>query len=106
MSGIQSRSIKLVIAVFQVGAIMLVANGVAHADLVLTVAGVADGFTLSKYATGVGGGYSFLAAAPLENPNVGTLAVIDNAHGLLRSYADVNGQTYGSDLNSVSFPSA
>jgi hypothetical protein len=105
MSGIQSRSIKLVIAVFQVGAIMLVANGVAHADLVLTVAGVADGFTLSKYATGVGG-YSFLAAAPLENPNVGTLAVIDNAHGLLRSYADVNGQTYGSDLNSISFSNA
>jgi hypothetical protein len=79
----------------------------AQAGLVLTPQGVADGFTLSTYATGVGGGnYSFLAAAPLLNPNVGTMAVIDNAHGLLRSYADVDGQAYGSALNSVSFSGA
>jgi hypothetical protein len=79
----------------------------AQAGLTLTPAGVADGFTLSTYATGVGGNnYSFLAAAPLLNPNVGTMAVIDYSHGLLRSYADVDGQTYGSALNSVSFPSA
>ena len=100
--------IKFVIAVFAVGAIMLIANGTAYASgLTLTAAGIADNFTLSTYATGVGGSnYSFLAAAPLGNPNVGTLAVIDNSHGLLRSYADVNGQTYGSVLNSVSFTSA
>ena len=29
------------------------------------------------------------------NPNVGTMAVIDYAHGLLRTFADVDGQTYG-----------
>ena len=79
----------------------------AQAGLTLTAAGIADGFTLSTYATGVGGNnYSFLAAAPLLNPNVGTMAVIDYSHGLLRSFADVDGQTYGSALNSVSFPSA
>lgn len=79
----------------------------AKAGLTLTAAGIADGFALTTYATGVGGAnYSFLAAAPLLNPNVNTLAVIDYAHGLLRSYADVDGQTYGSALNSVSFPNA
>ena len=79
----------------------------ARAGLTLTAAGIADGFTLSTYATGVGGGnYSFLAAAPLLNPNVGTLAVIDNAHGLLRSYSDVDGQVYGGALNSVPFSGA
>jgi hypothetical protein len=79
----------------------------AQAGLTLTAAGIADGFTLTTYATGVGGNnYSFLAAAPLLNPNVGTLAVIDYAHGLLRSFADVDGQTYGSALNSVSLPGA
>jgi hypothetical protein len=79
----------------------------ARADLTLTAAGIADGFTLSKYATGVGGSnYSFLAAAPLLNPNQNTMAVIDYSHGLLREYADVDGQTYGSALNSVSFPNA
>ena len=100
--------IKFVIAVFAVGAIMLIANGTAYASgLTLTAAGIADSFTLSTYATGAGGSnYSFLAAAPLENPNVGTLAVIDYSHSLLRSYADVNGQTYGSALNSVSFTNA
>jgi len=79
----------------------------AQAGLVLTAQGVADGFTLSTYATGVGGSnYSFLAAAPLLNPNVGTMAVIDYSHGLLRSFADIDGQTYGSALRSVSFPNA
>ena len=79
----------------------------ARAGLTLTAAGIADGFTLSTYATGVGGGnYSFLAAAPLLNPNVGTMAVIDYSHGLLRTFADVDGQTYGSALNSVAFPNA
>jgi hypothetical protein len=76
----------------------------AQAGLTLTAAGIADGFTLSTYATGVGGSnYSFLAAAPLSN---GNLAVIDYSHGLLSSYADVNGQTYGSALNTVSFSGA
>jgi hypothetical protein len=78
----------------------------AKAGLMLTPAGIADGFTLSTYATGVGGNnYSFLAAAPLLNPNVGTMAVVDYAHGLLRTFADADGQTYGSALNSVSLPS-
>jgi hypothetical protein len=80
---------------------------VQAAGLTLTAAGIADGFTLSTYATNVGGGsYSFLAAAPLLNPNVGTLAVADFSHGLLRTYADVDGQTLSSALNSVAFSSA
>jgi hypothetical protein len=79
----------------------------AQAGLTLTAAGVADGFALSTYATGMGGSnYSFLAAAPLLNPNAGTVAVIDYSHGLLRSFADVDSQTYGSALNSVAFPNA
>ncbi len=82
------------------------ASGRAQAGLTLTAAGIADGFTLTTYATGDSGNYSFIAAAPLLNPNVGTLAVIDYAHGMLRTYADVNGQTYGSALNSVAFPGA
>ena len=104
---LSNRKAKVTMAALAVAAVTLVATGPAHGGLVLTSAGVADGFTLSTYATGVGGSnYSFLAAAPLLNPNVGTLAVIDYSHGLLRSYADVDGQTYGSALNSVSFPSA
>jgi hypothetical protein len=78
----------------------------AQAGLTLTAAGIADGFKLSTYATGTTGSYSFLAAAPLLNPNTGDLAVIDFAHGKLRTYADVDGQVYGSALNSVSLPSA
>ncbi len=75
--------------------------------LTLTAQGIADGFKLSTYATGVGGSnYSFLAAAPLLNPNQGTMAVIDFSHELLRSFVDVDGQTYGSALNSVSLPNA
>jgi hypothetical protein len=78
----------------------------AQAGLTLTAAGSADGFALSTYATGVGGSnYSFLAAAPLLHPNVGTMAVVDFSHGLLRSFADVDGQTYNSALKSVALPS-
>ena len=65
------------------------------AGLTLTAAGVADGFKLSTYATGTTGARSFFAAAPLLNPNAGNLAVIDFAHGMLRTYADVDGQVYG-----------
>jgi WD40 repeat protein len=76
----------------------------AQAGLTLTAAGVADGFTLSTYASGGSSvNYAFLAAAPLSN---GNLAVIDFQDGLLKTYADVNGQTYGSALSSISLPSA
>ena len=83
--------------------------GPTQAGLVLTAAGTADGFTLSTYYTGINNGnfgsYSLIAAAPL-NGSSSTLATIDYQDGLLRSFADVNGQVYGGALNSVSFPSA
>jgi hypothetical protein len=69
--------------------------------ITLTPTGIADGFTLSLYATG-NGNYSFLSAAPL-NGSPGNLVVADNYHGMLRKYADVDGQTYGSALASVGF---
>src|SRR5438270_3335844 len=78
-------------------------SGRAQAGLTLTAAGIADGFTLSTYATGNSGVYNFLAAAPLSN---GNLAVIDYQDGLLKEYADVNGQTLGSALLSVPFSGA
>ena len=54
----------------------------ARAQLVLTAQGVADGFTLSTYATGVGGSnYSFLAAAPL--PGDGPAAVPPVPSGII-----------------------
>jgi hypothetical protein len=75
-----------------------------RAGLTLTAAGTADGFLLSTYASGgSSSSYAFLAGAVLSN---GNLAVIDYQDGLLKSYANVNGQTYGSALNSVSFSSA
>jgi hypothetical protein len=85
--------------------LLLGSVGPTHAGpLTLTAAGIADGFTLSTYATGVGGAnYSFIAAAPLSD---GNLAVIDYSHGLLRKYADVDGQTYGSALSSVPYGNA
>jgi hypothetical protein len=100
------RTAKVSLTALAVAAAALVASVPAHAALTLTPAGIADGFTLSTYATGTTGGYSFLAAAPLLNPNVNTMAVIDNAHGLLRSYPDVDGQVYAGALNSVSFGGA
>jgi hypothetical protein len=103
-SVLSNRNTRFGIAVFAVVAITLVANGPARAGLTLTAAGIADGFTLSTYASGgSSSNYAFLAAAPLSN---GNLAVIDYQDGLLKSYADVNGQTYGSALQTVSFPNA
>src|SRR5262249_10251630 len=79
------RKVRLLSGVAALIGLAVLAPVRAQAGLTLTAAGVADGFALTTYATGVGGSnYSFLAAAPLLNPNVGTLAVIDNAHGLLR----------------------
>src|SRR5437879_830280 len=54
--------------------------------LMLTPVGIADGFTLSTYATGDGSAYSYLAAAPL-NGSPGNLVVTDYSHGMLRKYA-------------------
>ena len=78
----------------------------AQAGLTLTAAGIADGFTLSTYATGGSAEQLLLprrraALNPMATPGGDRLS-----HGLLRSYADVDGQTYGSALNSVSFPGA
>lgn len=98
MIGVSNRTFRSGVTAFAVAVATLFVNGAARAGLVLTGAGTTDGFTLSTYATGNGGVYNFLAAAPLSN---GNLAVVDYQDGLLRSYADVNGQTYGSFLNSV-----
>jgi hypothetical protein len=85
-------------AALAVAAVLLVANGPAQAGLMLTPAGVADGFTLSTYASGGGAStYEFIAAAPVSSAN---LAVVDFQNGFLRLYPDVNGQTPASALSS------
>jgi hypothetical protein len=99
-----SRKVRRLSRVAAVIGLSVLASARAQADLILTAAGVADGFTLSTYASGGStGNYAFLAAAPLSN---GNLAVIDYQDGLLKSYADVDGQTYTSALNTVSFSNA
>lgn len=101
-SVLSNRKAKFSGAAFAVAAAMLVAALPAHAaPLTLTPAGIADGFTLTTYASGGStGAYPFLAAAPLPN---GNLAVLDYQNGFLRAYPDVNGQTPSSFLSSRAF---
>ena len=78
----------------------------AQAGLTLTAAGVADGFKLSTYATGTTGNYSFLAAAPLLNPNTGDFG---SDRFRTRYAAYVRGRRrpgLWQHLNSVSLPRA
>jgi hypothetical protein len=74
----------------------------AHATLTLTPAGTADGFILTTFATGPdSSNYYQLATVALPD---GNLVSVDYAQGKLLKYADVDGQTLGSALASVSVP--
>jgi hypothetical protein len=76
----------------------------ARASLLLTAQGIADGFSLTTFATqNVGATYPFLAAAPLSD---GTLAVVDYANGRLLKMADVDNQSFANIISAVSFPCA
>ena len=71
----------------------------AAAALTLNATGLSYGFTLSTFATGNTYSYNHLSAAPLSD---GTLAGVDFANGAIVKYNDVDGQTTGTNLGSVS----
>ena len=71
----------------------------AAAALTLNATGLSYGFTLSTFATGNTYSYNHLSAAPLSD---GMLAVVDFANGAIVKYNDVDGQTTGTNLGSVS----
>src|SRR5436853_7908303 len=71
----------------------------AHGGLVLTAAGIADGFTLSEVPVG-GSGYTFLGSANLPD---GTLAVGGFSSGAIFKFNDVDGQTLANALATKSF---
>jgi hypothetical protein len=95
------RTARRCVAALAVAAVMLAASAPARAALTLTPAGIADGFTLTTYASGgASNTYPFLAAAVLSD---GNLAVVDfsaNPNNFLRKYPDVNGQTPASAISS------
>ena len=95
---------KKLFATAAVAAAAMAATLPANASLLLTAAGIADGFTLSTFASGGNpGSYPFLSAAALSD---GTLAVIDFANERLVKYNDVDNQTQANALASVAFSGA
>lgn len=85
-------------------AALLSASVPAHASLVLTAAGIADGFTLTTtFSGGASNNYPFLSAAVLSD---GKLAVVDFQNGRLVKYNDVDNQTAADALSSVAFSGA
>ena len=76
----------------------------ANASLVLTAAGVAEGFTLSAVISGGNdSNYPALAGAVLSD---GKLAVLDYEHGRLVKYNDTDNQTQADALAFVNFSGA
>lgn len=71
----------------------------AHAQLNLTPAGVALGFSLSNFLSG-GSNYTWLGAANLPD---GTLAIGGFANGAIYKFNDVDNQTQANALAAVSF---
>ena len=85
-------------------AALLSASVPAHASLVLTAAGIADGFTLTTtFSGGASNNYPFLSAAVLSD---GKLAVVDFQNGQLVKYNDVDNQTSANALSAVAFSGA
>jgi hypothetical protein len=98
------RKARLSLTVLAVAAVTLVANVPAHAALALTPAGIADGFTLSTYASGGSpSAYTFLAAAPISSSSLVVLDESGFPNSILKLYSDVNGQTPSSFSSSVPF---
>lgn len=87
---------KLIYSGLIAAALLLPAMPAQAAGLALTPAGVADGFTLTTFASG-GSNYNFLAMAVLSD---GTLAVVNNRLSIGR-YNDVDNQTSANILSSV-----
>lgn len=72
----------------------------AHADLVLTIAGVNDGFTLTTFVSGYNAQYGPLAQGIAPNGNVITGSMFDHE---IFVFADVNGQTLATALSSTPY---
>lgn len=77
--------------------------GPAHAALMLTPFGTANGFTLSTFISAPNFNYYGLGAANLPD---GTIAVTGFAQGQLYKFADVDNQTPVNALLTVSLPGA
>jgi len=88
------------------GAMLAAAVALSHpanATLALTAAGIADGFSLTQFYSSPGENYGILGVANLPD---GTLAATDYGSQRLLKLNDVDGQTPGSVLSSVSFGNA
>lgn len=77
----------------------LVSFAPAHASLMLNATGIAYGFTLSTFYSDPAATYGVLS---LANGPGGALYATGYARGQLYKFADVDGQTFGSQLATVS----
>ena len=73
----------------------------AKAHMVLTAAGVSDGFTLSTYYTDPGATYGVLS---LANAPGGSLIASGYARGQSYTFPDTDGQSFGSQTNTAGVP--
>ncbi len=71
-----------------------------HAALVLTPAGVADGFTLSTFLSGYNAQYGPLAQGIAPNGNVITGSLLNRT---IYTFTDVDGQTLGDAVTTTSY---
>src|SRR5215831_121403 len=89
---------------YGVGAVAIAITGLtmalpAEASLVLTAEGIADGFTLSTFYSEPGAYYGLLDATTTASGNV---IATSYARDQLSLFADVDGQTFGTALKTVS----
>jgi WD40 repeat protein len=70
------------------------------ASLILTPAGIADGFTLTTFVSGYNGQYGPLAQGILPNGNVVTGSALDRK---VYVFTDVDGQTLGGAVNATPY---
>ena len=73
----------------------------AQAGLTLTAAGTSDGFTLSSFYQDPSVTYGMLGMTSMAN---GQIIGAGYGHATLNTFADVDGQTFGSALNGVGSP--
>ena len=72
----------------------------AHADLILTAAGVNDGFTLTTFLSGYDAQYGPLAQGILANGNVVTGSMFNNQ---IYVFKDVDGQTLTNAISATPY---
>jgi hypothetical protein len=96
---VKTKNVSLVRASLLGAALAVLFSPAAHAVLTLNATGIADGFSLSTFLSG-GSGYTFLGSANLSD---GTIAVGGFASGQIFKFNDVDNQTLGNALATVSF---